>query len=47
MMLGCGGGFVKRFPPLTTTQLDMASTRKMVDEMFEANKSLLPQFYKP
>jgi len=33
------------FDPLTTTQLDMASTRKMVDEMFEANRSLLPQFY--
>ncbi|MDR0497897.1 MAG: alpha-galactosidase [Treponema sp.] len=32
------------FDPLTTTQLDMAQTRAMVDEMFEANKSLLPQF---
>ena len=32
------------FDPLTTTQLDMATTRKMVDEMFEANKELLPQF---
>ena len=34
------------FDPLTTTQLDMARTRVMVDEMFEANRSLLPQFYK-
>ena len=33
------------FDPLTQTQLDMASTRKMVDEMFEANRSLLLQFY--
>ena len=33
------------FDPLTTTQLDMAQTRTMVNEMFEANKSLLPQFY--
>lgn len=34
------------FDPLTTTQLDMASTRAMVDEMFEANRDLLPQFYR-
>ena len=34
------------FDPLTTTQQDMAGTRAMVDEMFDANKSLLPQFYK-
>ena len=34
------------FDPLTTSQLDMASTRKMVDEMFEANKTLLPQFFR-
>ena len=34
------------FDPLTTTQLDMARTHVMVDEMFEANKSLLPQFNK-
>ena len=34
------------FDPLTTTQLDMARTRAMVDEMFEANRSLLPQFYR-
>lgn len=33
------------FDPLTTTQLDMAGTRRMVEEMFEANKELLPQFY--
>ncbi|MDR0486920.1 MAG: alpha-galactosidase [Treponema sp.] len=33
------------FDPLTTTQLDMAGTRAMVNEMFEANRSLLPQFY--
>lgn len=32
------------FDPLTTTQLDMADTRKMVTEMFEANAALLPQF---
>ena len=32
------------FDPLTMTQLDMAGTRAMVDEMFEVNKSLLPQF---
>lgn len=32
------------FDPLTTTQLDMAGTKKMVDEMFEANSALLPQF---
>ena len=32
------------FDPLTTTQLDMAGTRAMVDEMFEVNRSLLPQF---
>ena len=29
------------FDPLTTTQLDMATTRKMVDEMFEANSMFL------
>lgn len=34
------------FDPLTMTQLDMASTRAMVNEMFEANRELLPQFYK-
>jgi len=34
------------FDPLTTTQLDMAATEDMVREMFEANKTLLPQFYK-
>jgi len=34
------------FDPLTTTQLDMASTKDMVNEMFEANRLLLPQFYK-
>ena len=32
------------FDPLTTTQLDMAETKAMVEEMFNANKSLLPQF---
>ncbi|MDR1105561.1 MAG: alpha-glucosidase/alpha-galactosidase, partial [Treponema sp.] len=32
------------FDPLTTTQLDMEKTRKMVDEMFEAGKDYLPQF---
>ena len=32
------------FDPLTTTQLDMATSRAMVNEMFEANRSLLPQF---
>lgn len=32
------------FDPLTTTQLDMAATRQMVEEMFAANKTLLPQF---
>ena len=32
------------FDPLTTTQLDMSQTRAMVNEMFEANRSLLPQF---
>jgi len=32
------------FDPLTSTQLDMATTRAMVDEMFEVNKPLLPQF---
>ena len=34
------------FDPLTSTKLDMASTEAMVDEMFEANESLLPQFNK-
>ncbi|MCL2065888.1 MAG: alpha-galactosidase [Treponema sp.] len=34
------------FDPLTTTQLDMAATRKMTGELFDANRSLLPQFYK-
>jgi alpha-galactosidase len=33
------------FDPLTATQLDMADTRAMVNEMFEANKALLPQFF--
>jgi alpha-galactosidase len=32
------------FDPLTTTQLDMDKTLKMVDEMFEAGKAYLPQF---
>ena len=32
------------FDPLTATQLDMASTRAMVNEMCEANKALLPNF---
>lgn len=34
------------FDPLTTTKLDMAQTRAMVEEMFEVNKDLLPQFYR-
>lgn len=34
------------FDPLTSAKLDMAETRAMVDEMFEANRLLLPQFYK-
>jgi alpha-galactosidase len=33
------------FDPLTSTRLDMAETRAMVDDMFEENKDLLPQFY--
>lgn len=33
------------FDPLTTTQLDMQQTRDMVNEMFEANKEYLPNFY--
>jgi alpha-galactosidase len=32
------------FDPLTTTQLDMETTGRMVDEMFEAGKAYLPQF---
>lgn len=32
------------FDPLTMTQLDMAQTQKMVNEMFEANQPFLPQF---
>ena len=34
------------FDPLTTTRQDMAGTRVMVNEMFEVNRSLLPQFFK-
>ena len=34
------------FDPLTASQLDMAQTRAMVNEMFDANRSLLPQFNK-
>ena len=34
------------FDPLTTTRLDMAETRAMVNEMFVANRALLPQFNK-
>ena len=32
------------FDPLTTTRLDMASTRDMVNEMFEANKAMLHDY---
>jgi alpha-galactosidase len=32
------------FDPLTSARLDMAQARDMVNEMFEANKQLLPQF---
>jgi len=34
------------FDPLTMAVLDMAETKEMVDEMFEANRSLLSQFFK-
>ena len=34
------------FDPLTAAKLDMTETQEMVNEMFEANRPLLPQFYK-
>ena len=34
------------FDPLTSSRLNMAETRRMVDEMFEANQLLLPQFFR-
>lgn len=34
------------FDPLTSAVLSLAEIRQMVDEMFEANRDWLPQFYK-